>query len=137
ADGRAFEETVGLLYRYSLVRRSEGRLSMHRLVQDVVRLSMPQEAGQQRVRTCLRLLDDVFPEQGSDIEVNPLAAELLPHALTATQHATVADNEPEAAHRLLLRVGAYMGRQAQLTGAQTSLEHAHAIAIAAYGRNNP
>jgi hypothetical protein len=137
ADQLALQETFGILNRHSLVKRSGGYLSVHRLVQEVVRMSMAEQTMQDRVTSCVRLLGDAFlsfenvtPTRGS---LTP--STLLPHALKLVQYATVVDSQ--AADRLLAQSATQMSRQAQLQGAPMGLQHAQAIAVAAYGQHDP
>jgi tetratricopeptide (TPR) repeat protein len=136
ASRLAFEETLGLLDRYSLVRRNDGRFSVHRLVQHVVRAALSDPEKRERIQACLRLLDRSFPEPPGQPEPGaPTRTTASPHALALAPYGVGVD--PEAAQELLLRVGDHMVEQAQTEGAQGSLEQAHQIAARMYGHDNP
>ena len=135
-DPGAFEESLGLLFRYSLIKRDGNAFSIHRLVQEVVRASLDGQDKIIRLSQCLHLLDRVFPADDNDAD-DVRRESLLPHVLAAVQHAADIEVDPSIANRLLLRVGAFMGRRAQHEGVAATLRHAHAIAVATHGQDNP
>ena len=136
---KAFNDTLGILERYGLIKQSPGFLSVHRLVQQVVRTSVNKQVGRERVGVCVRLLDEAFAKaaeaDGSAAEAAQAA--LLPVALAVVPHAVAMDSEAETAQRLLTSAGEYMGLRAQLVGAQASLEDAVMIAEHVYGHDTP
>ena len=136
ADRLNFEETVGLLARYSLVRRNDGQLSVHRLVQHVVRSALSEPETEERIRCCLRLLERSFSSQAEATAADtPLRSMALPHALALAPHAVGVD--PQATEQLLLHAADYMAERAQIEGLQGGLELAHVIASQIHGSDNP
>jgi tetratricopeptide (TPR) repeat protein len=129
ADDLRFGDAAGQLARYSLVRREDERISVHRLVQQVVRDSLSQPERDERIRCCLRLIERSFAGEARD------AAAAVPHALALTPHAIAV--EPEVTEELLLRVAEHMTDRAQVDGARESLERASEIAKSMHGANNP
>ena len=136
ADELEFEKTAGLLARYSLVRRNDGQLSVHRLVQQVVRSSLAGPEKEERIRCCLALLGRSFPGRaGATADDTPRLSVALPHALALAPHAAGVD--PRATEQLLLHVTDYMVERAQIEGVQGGLELAHVIASHIHGSDNP
>lgn len=141
ADRKAFNDTLGVLDRYRLVRRSDGLLSMHRLVQHVVRMDA-RDAARSLAAASVRLVSSAFPDSVSDDGAaasadDAAASVLLPHALAASAHAAAMDSEPELASSLLARAGDHMGRRARLAGAEASVSDAVTITSQIYGHDTP
>jgi hypothetical protein len=88
-DEFALDDAVEVLRRYSLVRVQEDALSMHRLVQAVVRARLADQ-GQQGVgrwwSAAVVFLSSRFPDNCSDPPVRSDCARLLPHALALLRH---------------------------------------------------
>ncbi len=110
-------EAVEPLRRFSLARREDPYLSFSRLVQAQVRASVEQRGETVRwIEAALRALDRLFPK--TDELVDPAvwsrAAELLPHALAATDHAHAAGLGLAVVGRLLCRAGRYVDTGARL-----------------------
>lgn len=136
SDGLLFHEVLGLLARYGLIRRSSGFLSMHRLVQHVVRMSISRDQAKNRVATCVHLLQGAF--SGDRGEPTDQARNLLlAHIFAVFPHAVSIDAELEAAKNLLMSAAEYMGRRAQLLGAAASVEDAVTMTSEIYGSNAP
>lgn len=77
------DEALGLLYRYSLIERADQTLSLHRLVQDVIREVLSEEERQQWMERAVLEVDAIFPD--GDYETWPQCEFLLPHALTCAE----------------------------------------------------
>lgn len=138
SDPKAFHETVGILYRHSLVRRRfRNRVYIHRLVQQIIRQSLSADERRHRVKTCVSVLREEFLQDPSKPVSEEIGRSLAPHALAVIPYAAAIEDESELADELLVLVGSYMGRQTQLQGVEASLEHARDIATAVFGHENP
>jgi tetratricopeptide (TPR) repeat protein len=137
ADVEELQETWGILDRFSLVKRARGLVSVHRLVQQVIRTSLTEPERRAVISTSVRILDHGFPGPALPDSHDSRRSALLPHVLAIFPHAAAANGDPELAHHVLMRAGEYMARQAQLEGAPSSLDHAHAIATQTYGHDSP
>lgn len=136
-DALELNGTIGLLLRYSLLRRNpEARLlQMHRLVQAVLKDSMEKEEQREWAERALRATNRAFPE----IEVNTWAQcqRLLPHA----QVGALALDEyelafPEAA-RLLNLAANYLSTHARYTEAEPLLLRARALLEQLFDADHP
>lgn len=114
------DEIIGELLRFSLIRRNseEKTLTIHRLVQAVIRDSMDEEAQHMWAERAVRIIYHAFPDQVNDVKTWPQCQRCLPHALVC---ASLIDQYglafPEAA-RLLNQVGYYLREQARFGDAE-------------------
>lgn len=124
---RAFHDSMEAVRQYSLVERNrqEKTLSMHRIVQTIVRDGMPRDHTAQWQVRVVRALDATFPE--GDFADWKQCGRLLPHALNC---ATWTDHEilsTTAAANLFHRAGVYADDQARYTEAELLLTRAISI----------
>jgi tetratricopeptide (TPR) repeat protein len=135
----ALDEVVAALRRYGLVTATEQTLSVHRLVQQVVRdhLDPPTQAG--RVGVAVRLLAAAFPGKGllADPGVWPQCAALLPHAVAAASHAERRQVEPEMTGYLLDHAASYLQARARYAEAQRLVERALELTDATGSSDHP
>ncbi|MET7948562.1 tetratricopeptide repeat protein [Micromonospora sp. NPDC005324] len=87
-DARRFSEAIAALTRYSLISMASGKdvISVHYLVQTLIRESQPEERAQQLLAALLSALVRRFPERPWDVSVWPRAAPIFSHILAASQH---------------------------------------------------
>lgn len=85
-DRVTFQQALGALRRYSLATVTLKAVSVHRLVQAVVRNSLGIAQAKAWAAAAVKLVLAGFPGQADDVRVWPEAARLLPHALIATGH---------------------------------------------------
>ncbi len=129
------EEALGLLYRYSLVERTEQTLSLHRLVQEVTQDVLSEEERQQWMERAVLIVNAVFPsgEHGTW----PLCEFLLPHARACTKWIeALKQKQPEGA-RLLSATGRYLYERAQYGEAKLLLKRALQIREKQLGADHP
>ena len=139
-DPLAFAETVGALVDYSLARRSDAGLILHRLVQAVIRQPRPdQPENPHPLSVVIGLLRADLPEEIGTVPANwPRWRHLLAHVLTATTHHD--DTNPTAIYAtfwLLDRAATYQQTLGQPATARPLLERALHIAETAYGPDRP
>jgi Tfp pilus assembly protein PilF len=120
------------LQQFSLVDVSDGDVSMHRLVQAVVRDRLPSDEDRRRWATiALRVVNEAFPDASDEIGTWDDCARVLPHALAVV--ALSESVEPEVAGRMLNRVGLYLRGRGRFTEAQGVLERAAELLSAVRG----
>jgi tetratricopeptide (TPR) repeat protein len=133
-----FGQALGALRRYSLVTVTEEKLSVHQLLQQVIRDRLDPSAATSQVGTVVRLLAEAFPAGGfGDPRVWPWCAQLLPHAVTAAEHGERYQAEPAATSKLLDKVGRYLHGRARYVEAAALLKRALAIREATLGPDHP
>jgi hypothetical protein len=108
ADPLTYQQTIAALRRYSIVKTSINSLSVHRLVQAVVRQRLDPDQQQHSANIAVHLLRTALPTQPFDPAGWPAYGRLLPHALAAAGHATMLGVDPEATAWLLHQAGAYV-----------------------------
>ena len=137
ADELLLNEALMALGRYSLVEVDNETLTIHRLVQAVIRLTMNDAAFKQWAGVAVHVVSTSYPNDGYDVRTWPICEPLLPHASTALSHAdAVQFTSPETA-RLLNEMGVYLYARAEYAQAKRMLERALAIDEAAFGPNHP
>ena len=128
-DPITLDDAINTLRRYSLIKRNAETktLTIHRLVQTVLRDTMSPEQPHQWAERTIRVINHVFPEvQRVPIDTAqwPQCERYLPHAqacLAFIEHDTLIF--PEAAY-LFHRVGCYLYIRGHYTEAQPFCQHA-------------
>ncbi len=125
AQPLGWQEVLGTLRRYSLLgRQAETKtLSLHRLVQAVLREDLDQETRRDFAEQVVHLVNAAFPHP--EPETWPQCERLLPQALQARQWIEQYQVEREEAGRLLFELGAYL----QYLGRPVELEPMYQRAI--------
>jgi tetratricopeptide (TPR) repeat protein len=136
ADDLAWDDALAALQRYSLVdvRSAADSLSVHRLVQAVVRDRLHQGSREMWAKVAVDLLYPGFPE---DMPVNvkswPLFARLLPHALAALERAGELNLVVAEVGRLWNQAGLYLQTRAEFDQARSCIQKALRVTETAYG----
>jgi tetratricopeptide (TPR) repeat protein len=136
-DRVAYQQAIAALHRYSLTTVSGDALSVHRLVQAVIRKELSLEQTMTWTGTAIRLFRASFPDDSYEIRTWPECGRLLPHALTAADHADAVGVEREATGWVLNRVGVYLQRQAEYSQAKQLYGRALGMYEAACGPTHP
>jgi tetratricopeptide (TPR) repeat protein len=137
-DPFALDAAVAALRRFGLVKADQQLLSVHRLLQQVVRDSLDPATTTARVGVAVRLLERALPFGGrADPGLWPVCARLLPHALAATEHAAQLGVEPLATASLLESAADYLHGRARYADARRLHERALAIREARLGTDHP
>jgi tetratricopeptide (TPR) repeat protein len=138
ADPLELDGAVAALRRYSLIERRAEALHVHRLVQAVVRESLPAAEAETWLASAVRLLFSQFPERSDRrLERWPLCARLVPHALVVSRLVGERSIEPAALAELLDRVGTYLQTRGELRSSRPLKDRALAITELALGPNHP
>jgi tetratricopeptide (TPR) repeat protein len=132
-------QTIGVLRRYALITTTSDGVSMHRLVQAVVRCQLDPIQEQYWTASALRLIRAAFPPEKTEHEdeAAQVYARLLPHALAVTSHGERLGVDPEATAWLLIETGSYLWQQAAHEQACITLERARVIAESGLGHDHP
>ena len=127
ADRLVYDRVLAALNRYSLVTVTKDALTLHLLVQTVVREGLDQPSRERWAGVAVRLLHTAFPDDSDDVNTWPVCALLLPHAIAALNHAQDLGADPAACVSLLSQAGGYLWRRAELAQARQLFERALAI----------
>ena len=136
-DSFAFDDAVAALLRYSLVTATHQTLTVHRLVQAVVRDGLSPELQRHWAAAATRLVTAAFPDGSNDVRTWPACARLLPHVLAVVDHAQVYGVEPVATALLLNEAGLYLWSRGQYQQARMLHEQALAIRGRELGDDDP
>jgi tetratricopeptide (TPR) repeat protein len=137
ADPDELASAVGPSRRYALLTIADTTLSMHRLVQTVLRDQLDQKQQQDWAAVALQLLNTVFPEDSEEVAAWPEWQRFLAHALSVVDHAERLAIQAEATSQLLVRIARYQNERAQYGTARANYERALAIDEVALGPNHP
>ena len=137
-DPLAFDEAVSAIRRYSLIEvRGDSTLSMHRLVQAVVRDRLEISERRRWVVIAVNVVNNMFPKGSSDVRTWKECDRLLPHAIAATELAENLNVGWENTASLVNRVGTYAFGRAEYAKAKAATERALKIAESALGSDHP
>ncbi|NOR77569.1 MAG: tetratricopeptide repeat protein, partial [Methanophagales archaeon] len=136
-DKLAMNRAIKALRQYSLIDTSGEFLSVHRLVQAVVRDRLSEDDRKRWTETVVRLLSSAFPFDSDDVQTWHQCSRLLPHALAAATHAGVLEVAPEVTQHILNQTGMYLRGRAEFAEAKVLYERALTLSEEAYGPDSP
>ncbi len=135
---RAMGRVTIALRQYSLMTVDGDALSVHRLVQQVVRDSMSDDDRQRWWECAVRLLSKAMPADVlTDPEVWPTYDRLLSHVRAVTEGETEPGSAADALGSILNHAGAYLQIRAQFAEAADMLRQAAAVYEADLGPDHP
>ncbi|NQE52364.1 hypothetical protein C5S29_02125, partial [ANME-1 cluster archaeon GoMg3.2] len=136
-DKLAMNRAKKALKQYSLIDTSGECLSVHRLVQAVVRDRLSEDDRKGWTETVVRLLSSAFPFDSDDVRTWHQCSRLLPHALAAAAHAGVLEVAPDVTQCILNQTGVYLHGCAEFAEAKVLFDRALPLAEKAYGPDHP
>lgn len=137
-DPLAWNEVRAALRRYSLMEMTGDALSMHRLVQAVVRDRLDDEGKKEWAGAAVEVVDASLAHGvTTNVEIWPWYARLVPHAWMAAGQAEVLQVASKAAGRSLNQVGLYLQIRAEFAEAKKALERSLVLSEAIHGVNHP
>lgn len=86
-DTERVNEALALLGSLSLIRLDRDSVTLHRLVQEVLRTSIAPDTRERRAADAFRLVVEALPDDPSHPATWPTWAQLLPHVMRASEHA--------------------------------------------------
>ncbi len=138
SDAFTLNTALSILRRYSLIERhSETKtIHMHRLVQQVVRDKMDEQARRGFAERLVQALNRAFPES-QEPEAWPRCQRYLPHVLACQDLIAEFPVPWEAASGLLSRAGIYLTQRRQHEQAESLLVQAYQIRLECAGPDHP
>jgi tetratricopeptide (TPR) repeat protein len=136
-DESQWNDAMQALRRYSLVERSGDVISLHRLVQAVIRSRLNEGGEKEWASAVVKVVNRSFPYESDDVRTWNDCARLLPHAEASVERSERLQVALEKSGRLLNQVGLYLRGRAEFSAARHALERALKIAEATYGVNHP
>ena len=134
-DPVQLEEVLEALLKYSLIRREDNSLFIHRLVQTVLRDGMTEQERALWVGRAIHLMNRFFPHP-NDPANWPVCRYLLAHALTCLEWAARRGIRTELSALLLNRVGRFLSSQGNYKQAEPLYEQALEIRQAVLGEQH-
>jgi len=137
-DESLLNEAIAALARYSLVKRKreDSTLTVHRLVQTVVKNSLDEQTQRQWAEYAVRAVNEALPDV-QDYRNWPLCQQFLPHAQTCTVLIDQWLFVFSEAGRLCNQVGLYLWDHAQYVEAETFYRRAISIGEKTLGPEHP
>jgi tetratricopeptide (TPR) repeat protein len=135
ADELSFNDALAALRQYSLIEVKNEKITIHRLVQAVIRHALDDMAFKQWIGVAVQIVDTSFPTI-SNVRTWPICAPLLPHALSALTYVDAIQFSSDQTAGLFNSVGLYLRARAENTEAKRMYERALAINEAALGHNH-
>ncbi|HJQ23982.1 MAG TPA: FxSxx-COOH system tetratricopeptide repeat protein [Blastocatellia bacterium] len=136
-DAFLLDKAKMALRKYSLVEVENEKLTIHRLVQAVVRHALNEEAFKQWTGIAVHIVNAASPIETNDVRTWPIFTPLLPHAAIALSYAEATAFASNETSRLLSVVGVYLRTRAEYAQAKRMHERALAIDKAALGPDHP
>jgi tetratricopeptide (TPR) repeat protein len=133
ADPLRHHDALGALIRYSLVTADDSHVSVHRLLQDVVRAELAPADATTWAGAAVGLLRAAFPVGIDDPRTWERGQELVAHAVVAADHAERTGADPYGTAVLLELAGGYLAERSQFPEAHDALRRALAVDERAYG----
>ncbi len=131
------ETATEALSRRGLVGSGKNHLSVHPLVQALVLRHLDEESRKSWIEATLVAMGEAFSAYMENIFTWPECARLIPHVLTASEHAEEEEACSEAASTLLNQVGLYLHRRSYFAGAKEVLERLLTLDEKTYGQDHP
>ena len=134
----ALDEAIAILVRYSLLkrRRDEQALSVHRLVQAVLKQSLDEQTQRTWAERTIKAVNEAFPDV-SDYHNWPRCQQLLPHAQACFAHLDQWHFAFAEAGSLCNQVGYYLDDRAQYPEAEAWYQRAIVIGEQVFGPEHP
>jgi tetratricopeptide (TPR) repeat protein len=133
----AFNQAIGVLLSYSLLKRNaeEHLLSIHRLVQAVLKDGMDVRTSRQWVKRVVQAVNDALPEV--DYRTYTRYERCLPHAQECAQLIEQEQFTSDAAWRMLNQTGVYLWQHARYAEAEAFYQQSLRIREQALGPDHP
>ena len=135
-DRLAMNRAIKILRRYSLIDADGEFLSVHRLVQVVVRDRLSEDDEKRWAEIAVAILSAALPFKSSDVSTWPRCSRLLPHALAAVAHSEAREVASEKTSIILNQTGLYLRGRAEFAEAKAHHERALTLAEKVYGQDH-
>jgi tetratricopeptide (TPR) repeat protein len=133
----AFNDAIGALRRYSLVRISEDSLSVHRLVQAVVMDRLEPHDKKTFAEAAVNLANDAFSFRPDDQKSIQKCLRLLPHGMTAAGYGEDNNVAKDIVGKLLNKVALFLAGSKHFIESKAMFERAVKVLEEAHGVNSP
>jgi tetratricopeptide (TPR) repeat protein len=125
------------LLKYSLIRTDGEAISIHRLVQEVIRTRLTPKESDQWLKAALRAVNGLFPQESHDVRTWPVCSRWLAHGLALANWERADDLDAGACSRLVDRCAGYLKSRADYGAAEPLFRRALGIDEKSLGPNHP
>lgn len=136
-DSLLLDEALIALRKYSLIEVEDEKLSIHRLVQAVIRHAMDEEDVKRWAGVAVHVVIASFPQETDDVRTWPLCATLLPHVSVALSHADEIQFISNETAESFNQIGFYLDARAEYAQAKKMYERSLALHEATLGPDHP
>ena len=136
-DPLRLNDSFAVLRKYSLVEVEDEKISLHRLVQAVIRHSLNEEEFKHWTGIAVHVVNTSFPVETFDVRTWPSCLPLIPHATVALSHTEAIQFTSNNTATLLNKLGVYLRNRAEYSQARRMQERALAIREATFGPHHP
>ena len=134
-DPLTLNQLINPLLHYSLLQREGNTLTLHRLVQSVLRDRLNPTMQRRWAERAVQIINQAFPEP--EFTTWSRCEQLLPHAQICTRWIQKWGLNSEEAGQLLSKMGIYLYHRAAYTEAEPLYQQAQAIQEKVLGPNHP
>jgi tetratricopeptide (TPR) repeat protein len=120
-EGLLLEKAIQPLVELGLVEMGEHSLRMHPLIQSMIRDGMADKPIKAWCGAAIKLISKAFPDQQTYDATNRSCIRLIPHVMTASQHAEKLRVTPGEVSSILYRAGLYFEAHQILDSAQMAM----------------
>ncbi|MBU1627220.1 tetratricopeptide repeat protein, partial [bacterium] len=136
SDNVRFNDCISALKKHSLVKRNRNFLSIHRLLQIVVRESMPEDIQKKWIEITLRILNDAFIIDDKEPKSWVSCSQLLDHIQTSIGLADKFKIKFDLLDVLLFNLASFYHKYCNFNKAKNLLNIVLEISEKKYGTNN-
>jgi len=122
-----YNRAIRVLDNYSLVTATADSISVHRVLQAVVRQRLSSHDRRRWAGLAVFVIAAAFPQRSDDVNAWLECQELLPHALAATRHSEENGTAYEASAGLLNRVALYLWARGEAQESQVVLNQSQRL----------
>ena len=137
AGRKSLADALAVLHGYSLITLTGSRLSIHRLLQKVIRDQITGTAQQDAIRLAVTAVEDVLPKQPELPAAWPQWQELLPHVLTLAGIDAVATTAATRLVPVLISTCDFLHYAGSMPAALDLVTRGHVIAGTCLGPDHP
>jgi tetratricopeptide (TPR) repeat protein len=136
AGDSSIQSALADLAAFSMATRAGASFVVHRMVQEVLRSSLPEGHRRDWIDRSLRLVNDYSPADADDVRTWPVWDQLRPHAAVVVQQADAAAISTPTA-RLMSHLSLLLKTKALYDEAEPLVRRALEIDQQAFGENHP
>lgn len=136
ADKQGLAQTISLLQRFGALSRQGHSVSIHPLLQALIRKQLGAEA-KRWAELALQVVAAAFQVDAEESQARRVFTRLLPHALSVAGHAEALTVAPELTAEILSATGWYFYEQGEYAEAQKITQRTLALKEASLDRDHP